>query len=86
VNNSTTADKIREHALLTYIKPARRQGEKTVSFSSTDIHKGMALRSSFPLACSSIDADKFLDYASVPLVKREGPKQGSTVRWLFALD
>jgi len=80
-----TADKVREYALITFIKPARNRGDKTVTFTATDIHKGMALQERFPLVCSAIDTDKFLEYASVNLVIREGPKQSSTVRWVFDL-
>ena len=81
-----TADEIREYVLVAYIQPAIRHREKTVTFTSSDIHNGMGLKGRFPLVCSSIDADKFLEYASVTLVKREGPKENTTVRWVFALQ
>lgn len=80
-----TADEVREFVLVAFIMPARRRGEATIVFSSTDIHNGMGLKERFPLVCSSIDADKFLKYASVQLVKREGPNQSTTVRWTFSL-
>lgn len=78
-----TANEVREYVLKEFIEPARRQGVKTVSFTSSDVHKGMSLVRRYPLVCSSIDADRFLDYARVILVKREGPKQSSTARWIF---
>jgi hypothetical protein len=80
-----TANEVRDYALRTFIAPARRQGKQTVSFSSADIHKGMNLVQRYPLVCSAIDADKFLDYARVILVRREGPKQSTTARWTFDL-
>jgi 5-methylcytosine-specific restriction enzyme B len=80
-----TANDVRRYALVVFIEPARRRGENTVSFSAKDIHNGMSLDNRFPLVCSSIDTDKFLDYASVILVERVGPKQSSTVRWTFEL-
>jgi hypothetical protein len=82
---TVTADEIREYALVVYVQPAIRRGEKTVAFISSEIHNGMGLKSRFPIVCSSIDADKFLENAAVTLVNREGPKQSSTVRWVFAL-
>ena len=82
----TTANEVREYALVTFIKPARRRGANTVAFTSTDIHKGMGLEGRFPLVCSAIDAEKFQDYASVILSQRDGPKQSSTVRWVFDLN
>lgn len=81
-----TADEVREYALITFIKPARRRGDKTVSFTSADVHKGMGLKERFPLVCSAIDADKFLDYANVTLAQRDGPRQSSTVRWTFEIN
>lgn len=80
-----TADSIRQYVLKVYITPARQRGEKRVEFTSSEIHKGMGLQSRFPLVCSAIDTDKFLDFASVILITREGPKQSSTVRWVYDL-
>lgn len=81
----TTADEIRRFVVKTYIQPARSQSEKTVTFTANDIHEGMGLQSRFPLVCSSIDTDKFLEYARVTLVSRTGPHQSNTVKWVFAL-
>ncbi len=78
-----TADDVREYVLKTYIKPARQSRERTVSFTALDVHKGMGLQGRMPLVCAAIDANKFLDFASVVLTGREGPKQSSTVRWVF---
>lgn len=80
------ANDVRNFALKNLIKPARQRGEKTVSFTSSDIHNGMGLKSRFPLVCSAIDAEKFQEFASVILIKRDGPKQSSTVRWVFDLN
>lgn len=81
-----TAHEIRQFVIKTYIQPARSRSEKIVSFSAEDIHNTMGLQKRFPLVCSSIDTDKFLDFASVTLIKREGPKQSNTVRWTFSLQ
>ncbi len=82
----TVADKVREYALITFIQPARIRGEKRIAFTAMDIHKGMVLQERFPLVCSAIDTDKFLEYAEVILVDRKGPKQSSTVRWVFEIS
>lgn len=80
-----TAIDVRNYAIRNFVDPARRQGISSVTFTATDIHKGLGLERRFPLVCSAIDADKFLDIAKVILVTREGPKQSSTVRWTFDL-
>jgi hypothetical protein len=79
-----TADEVRRYALKK-IQEARQKGDKTISFTVLEIHKGMVLNQCYPQVCSAIDADKFLDYASVILIKREGPKQSTTARWTFDL-
>ena len=79
-----TAEEVRRYALKK-IQDARQKGEKTISFTALEIHKGMGLNQRFPLVCSAIDADKFLDYASVILISREGPRQSTTARWTFDL-
>ncbi|HBG75087.1 MAG: hypothetical protein A2X25_14620 [Chloroflexi bacterium GWB2_49_20] len=79
-----TAEEVRRY-VLKQIQTARQNGEKSISFSALEIHNGLGLKQRFPLVCSAIDADKFLDFASVILIKRDGPKQSSTVRWVFDL-
>jgi hypothetical protein len=44
----TLADDIREHVKKNYIDPARRRGERTVTFKASDIHKAMGLNQRFP--------------------------------------
>lgn len=80
-----TADQVREYAFIVFILPARRRSQTTVNFSSADIHNGMGLKDRYPLVCTSIDTEKFLDYANIQLVTREGPKQSNTVRWTFSV-
>lgn len=77
------ADEIRKYAKRAFITPARQRGEKRVSFSATDVHRGLNLHARYPLVCSAIDAKKFTEFARVSLVKREGVKQGSSAKWTF---
>jgi hypothetical protein len=79
------ADEVRKYAKTVFVTPARRRGEKRVTFTARDVHQGMKLTSKYPLVCASIDAKKFLGFARVSLVKREGIKQGATAKWTFKL-
>lgn len=78
-----SANEIREYARAKYIETARRRGQRTVTFSALDIHKGLGYKDRYPIVCSSIDADKFLDFANVIMVRREGVKASSAVTWTF---
>lgn len=79
------ADEIRKYAKTQFVIPARKKGEKRVSFTSQDIHQGMDLESRYPQVCASIDSKKFKEFSRVELIKREGPQQGATARWTFKL-
>ena len=78
-----TADNVRKYAKVTFVTPARQRGEKKVTFTAADVHRGLKLAARYPLVCSSIDAKKFEEFARVKLVKREGVKQGASARWTF---
>lgn len=82
----TLADEIREYVLVALIKPARRRGEKTATFTALDVHRGMGLQENrMPAICEALDTQKFLDYTGVTLVQREGPAQSTTARWTLAV-
>ncbi|MDI6769432.1 MAG: hypothetical protein QMD04_07125 [Anaerolineales bacterium] len=79
------ADQIRQHVLKNYIELARKRGESTVRVRANDVHTALGLQHRFPAICSALDADNFLELARVTLVSRKGPKQSSTVEWVFAV-
>lgn len=81
----TQADQIRQYVIDHYIQPARLAGQSTVHVNADAIHSAMQLENRLPAVCSALDADKFFTQAKVTLVQRSGPKQSSTVEWLFAL-
>ncbi len=80
---ASKSDAIRKYVKGKYIIPLRVKKEKQVTFSAREIAHGMSLEEKYPMICSSIDSKKFLEYAKVALVRREGPNQGSTAKWTF---
>ena len=80
------ADKIRKYVLDKKVTPARLVGKQTVKIRAGNIHSEMRLRNRMPAVCGALDADIFLEYAGVSLVERSGPKQSSSVEWVFALS
>jgi hypothetical protein len=77
------ADEVRKFVKTNFIIPARQKGEKRVTFSARDVHQGMKLSSKYAFMCAAIDAKKFLEFAKVSLIKRDGQTQGETARWTF---
>jgi 5-methylcytosine-specific restriction protein B len=80
---NSAADDIRKYVKSTYVTPARQRGDKTITFSASDIHAGMDTKEPFNTICGAIDAKKFEDFARVKLVKRTGSKQGAAAKWIF---
>ena len=86
-----TANNIREYIKENIVEPAKKKGQTTVTFRASEIHKAVAMihgvEKGHRMAnvCSAIDTDKFLDFAAVTLVKREGPVHGATVVWTFRI-
>jgi hypothetical protein len=80
---SSGGDNVRKYVKLHYINPARMKKDGRVTFTAEDIEKGMGLGNKFPLICSALDTAKFLEFARVELIRREGAAQGSSAKWTF---
>ena len=80
------ADRIRQYVSDAFIEPARKAGRTQVSVTSGDVHKDLRLESRMPAICAALDAAKFQKQYRVVLSRRSGPKQSSTVTWLFSIE
>lgn len=80
---SSGGDAVRKYVKQRYINPARMKKDGRVTFTAEDIEKAMGLGNKYPLICSALDTQKFLDFARVELIRREGATQGSTAKWTF---
>ncbi len=83
---TATADELRSYVNRVFIEPARKSGKTSVQVVSGDIHKDMELGNRMPAVCSALDAKKFENEYRVLKSRRDGPKQSSTVSWLFAIQ
>lgn len=79
----TLADQIRKFVLQSYIEPARQKGETMVEVRVGDVNDAMGLKSRQPAIAGAIGAIKFLGFARVKLLKREGPHQGANLVFTF---
>ncbi|MBI4191529.1 MAG: hypothetical protein HY525_13450 [Betaproteobacteria bacterium] len=80
------ADRIRRYVNDAFIEPARKAGRTQVTVTSGDVHKDLRLESRMPAVCAALDAAKFQEQYRVVLRRRSGPKQSSTVTWLFSIE
>jgi len=80
------ANKIRCYVNESFIEPARIAGNTSVTVTAGDVHKDLKLESRMPAVCAALDAAKFQEHSRVLLSKRSGPKQSSTVKWVFSIE
>jgi len=80
---SSGGDAVRKYVKQRYINPARMKKDGRVTFTAEDIEKAMGLGNKYPLICSALDTQKFLEFARVQLIRREGAAQGATAKWTF---
>lgn len=83
MNQQTTAGRIREHILATYIDPARTRQESTVRIVAGDVHKALHLRNRVPAVCQVLSGKKFLAENNLILEKQEGPRSGQSTTAVF---
>ncbi len=80
---AVTSDEIRQFVRDAYIDPARKAGQREIDVRAGEVHSRMHLKSAMPHVCSAIGAIKFLAYARVMLLRREGPQNGGNMVFTF---
>jgi len=79
------ADLIREYVLKNYIDPSRARGQKEITIRAGDVHRAMDLRDAMPAVASALGANKFLEFAGIELIRREGPQNGANLFFTFRI-
>jgi hypothetical protein len=77
------AELIRHFAFDNYVEPTRGAPNAQIRIRSGDVHKDMKLSARMPAVCAALDARVFQSDFGLELVRRTGPRQGSTVEWVF---
>ena len=80
---SSGGDAVRKYVKQRYINTARMKKNGRVTFTAEEIEKAMGLGNKYPLICSALDTQKFIEFARVELIRREGAAQGATAKWTF---
>jgi hypothetical protein len=84
---SKPSELVREYAVETYVSPARRRRERTVSVNVGTVHKALQLGNRVPLVCSALESQKFLNENGLRLISKVGPPSGqsTTVTYTYEL-
>jgi hypothetical protein len=78
-------DPIRKYVKNKYIIPARTKKAGRVVLVASDVDNGMGLGNKYAMVCSALDSNKFLEFARVELIRREGPAQGGAAKWTLKI-
>jgi hypothetical protein len=76
--SKSISNAIRKHVSETYLKPAIRRGEKTVTVNAGKVHKALALDNRVPLVCQALKSKKLLSENRLRIVSRSGPRSGQS--------
>jgi hypothetical protein len=80
------SDLVRQYARDTYLRPARRRGEKRVSIHVGTVHKVLALNNRVPLVCAALKSRKFLEENALSLISKTGPPSGQSTTVTFTYE
>src|ERR1035437_9324410 len=83
MTQTTHADRVREHARLEYVEPARRRRESTIRIVAGEVQKAVRLSNRVALVCQALKSHKFLDQNHLILEKWDGPPSGMSTTVIF---
>lgn len=84
----SNADRIRSHVAESYVAPARRRGDETVTVVARDVLHDLKLRGDRAAAvCDALGRPKFRKMFNLELVRVDGPpsKQSTTTKFTFRI-
>jgi hypothetical protein len=78
---------IRERARHSYVEPAVKRGERSITIVAGDVVRDLNLVNRVPAVCSALTSKAFLAENNLVLEKREGPPSGqsTTMRYTYRL-
>jgi hypothetical protein len=82
----SASDRVRQHAADTYLRAARRHGDRTFSVNVGAVHKALGLNNRVPLVCAALTSRKFLDQNSLRLISKTGPPSGQSTTVTYTYE
>ena len=77
---------VRQYARETFVRPARRRGQKCVSINVGEVHKAVALQNRVPLVCQALRSEKFLSANGLRLISQTGPPSGQSTTVTYTYE
>ena len=82
---ATYADRIRQHVIERYIKPANEDGRRQVDVLVRAVNEELGLDRQWPNICQALDGRRLQELAQVPQPERIGPEKSSATVFRFNL-
>jgi hypothetical protein len=87
IASKSASDRVREFAHETYISPARRRKEKTVTINVGQVQKGVGLRNRVSLVCQALRSEKkFQRPNGLHLISETGPPSGQSTTVTYTYE
>ena len=83
---NSVSDLVRQYARDSYLRPARRRGEKRFAVHVGTVHRALALNNRVPLVCLALKSKKFLEENALKLVAKTGPPSGQSTTVVFTYE
>ena len=79
------SDGVRHYCAVTYISPARKRGDYTVSIRSGDVHRDLGLSSQLPMVCAALGTETFEQENRLRRLAVTGPLNGANTLFTFII-
>jgi hypothetical protein len=81
------SDRVRDFATETYVSPARRRREKTVTINVGQVQKGAGLQNRVSLVCQALKSEKkFQQPNGLRLISETGPPSGQSTTVTYTYE
>jgi hypothetical protein len=80
------SDLVRQHTAETYLRAARRRGDRTFSVNVGTVHKALGLNNRVPLVCAALTSKKFLTRNGLKLISQTGPPSGQSTTVTYTYE
>ncbi|HEY2117006.1 MAG TPA: hypothetical protein VGJ51_18050 [Candidatus Angelobacter sp.] len=86
VATQTESDAVRNHVSQKFIKPAKQQGNKTVTVNVGEVHRALGLHNRVPLVCVALKSKKFLENQGLRILSMTGPPSGQSTTVTYTYE
>jgi hypothetical protein len=80
------SDMVRDYVRQTFLAPAQKAGERTVSVNVGSVHKALKLQNRVPLVCAALKSRKFLEEHGLRILTTTGPPSGQSTTVTFTYE